>query len=313
MNNVHLDARTVRDIDQRIDRVHQDLGYATGKILLPEVRELLRLDLKYYRLEDPGLLNEVVHKLRVGAQQVMARPGLLLDAVRKFDLSALFIPDRKRILVDESVPDLKKRWYESHEISHSLIPWHADYLLGDNRTTLSQDCHQRIEAEANYGAGRLLFPDQVFTEYRRANTMTLEHVRAIAKYFGNTITSTLWRCVEQGDEITFATIGEHPRRARDERPHIEYFVRSKAFEKQFPNVTDADVWAWKQTYCRYNLTGPLGATELLIPDANQVPHTFFLETFSIKYHTLTMGRWIRAAPTAVACGVPNVPHPLIST
>lgn len=313
MNNIHLDARTVRDIDQRIDRVHRDLGYTTGKILLPEVRDLLRLDLHYYTLDDPGLLNEVVHKLKVGAQQVIARPALLIEAVRKFDLSALFVPDRKRILIDESVPDLKKRWYETHEISHSLIPWHSDYMLGDNRTTLSQDCHHRIEAEANYGAGRLLFPDEAFTQYRRASTMTLEHVRAIAKHFGNTITSTLWRCVEQSDEITFATIGEHPRRSRDDRPQIEYFVRSKTFEKQFPAVTDADVWAWKQTYCRYNLTGPLGATELLIRDVNQVPHTFFVETFSIKHHALTLGRWIRAAPVSVAGGVPSVSQPLIST
>lgn len=313
MNNIHLDTRTVRDIDQRIDRVHRDLGYTAGKILLPEVRDLLRLDLQYYHLDDPGLLNEVVHKLKVGAQQVIARPGLLIEAVRKFDLSALFVPDRKRILVDESVPDLKKRWYETHEISHSLIPWHADYMLGDNRTTLSQDCHHRIEAEANYGAGRLLFPDEAFTQYRRASAMTLEHVRAIAKHFGNTITSTLWRCVEQSEEITFATIGEYPRRPRDDRPQIEYFVRSQTFEKQFPNVTDADVWAWKQAYCRYNQTGPLGATELLIRDINQVPHTFFVETFSIKYHALTMGRWVRTAPVSVAGSIPSASQPLIST
>jgi hypothetical protein len=309
MNNIHLDARTVRDIDQRIDRVHRDLGYTTGKMLLPEILDLLRLDLQYYRLDDPRLLSDVVHKLKVGAQQVIARPGLLIDAVRKFDLSALFVPDRKRILVDESVPDLKKRWYETHEISHSLIPWHADYMLGDNRMTLSQDCHHRIEAEANYGAGRLLFPDEAFRQYRRASTMTLEHVRAIAKHFGNTITSTLWRCVEQSDEVTFATIGEHPRHPRADKPQIEYFVRSKTFEEQFPNVTDADVWTWKQTYCRYNLTGPLGATELLVRDANQLPHTFFAETFSIKHHALTMGRWIRAMPVSVAVSAQSVSRP----
>ena len=233
--------------------------------------------------------------------------------MRKFDLSALFVPDRKRILVDESVPDLKKRWYETHEISHSLIPWHADYMLGDNRTTLSQDCHQRIEAEANYGAGRLLFPDQAFTAYRRASTMTMEHVRAIAKHFGNTITSTLWRCVEQSDEIAFATIGEHPRHPRADRPLIEYFVRSKTFERQFQNVTDADVWAWMQTYCRYNLTGPLGATELLIRDVNHESHTFFIETFSIKHHVLTIARWIRVVPITVASNISSIPHPLIST
>ncbi|OIT12640.1 hypothetical protein BL243_23115 [Ralstonia solanacearum] len=302
MNNTYLDARTVRDIDQRIDRVHRDLGYTTGKILLPEVRELLRLDLQFYRLDEPGLLSEVVHKLKVGAQQVMARPGLLIDAVRKFDLSAIFVPDRKRILVDENVPDLKKRWCESHEIAHSVIPWHADYTLGDNRTTLSQGCHERIEAEANYGAGRLLFPNAAFSEYRRASPMTLEHVQAIAKHFGNTITSTLWRCVEQSDEVMFAIIGGHPRRPRQDKPNIEYFVRSRAFERQFSGVTEADVWAWLQTYCRFNTTGPLGTAELVIQDVNQSSHAFFFETFSVKYHVLTLARWVRSQSVAVGGG-----------
>ncbi len=106
-----------------------------------------------------------------------------------------------------------------------------------------------------------------FTEHRRASTMTMEHVRAIAKHFGNTITSTLWRCVEQSEDVTFATIGEHPHHPREGRPPIEYFVRSKSFEGQFPNISDTDVWAWMRTYCRYNLTGPLGATEPA-PDRN---------------------------------------------
>lgn len=60
MNNIFLDERTIRDINKFVDRVHQELGYSDGAVLLPEVRDLLRLDLKYYRLDDPGLLDEVL-------------------------------------------------------------------------------------------------------------------------------------------------------------------------------------------------------------------------------------------------------------
>jgi hypothetical protein len=307
MNNVFLDERTVRDINKFVDRVHQELGYTDGVILLPEVRDLLRLDLKYYRLDDPGLLDEVLHKLTVGAKQVIARPSLLLEAVRKFDLSALFMPDRKRIFVDESVPDLKKRWYETHEIAHSLIPWHADYTLGDDRTTLSQGCHDRIEAEANYGGGRLIFPNEIFTQQRLASTMSLVRVREIAKHFGNTITSTLWRCVEQSDEVAFAAIGEHPRYLRADKPVIEYFVRSPAFAAQFTEVSSTEVWEWVCSYCRANRTGPLGSRELYVQDANGTSHVFLIESFSIKHNALTLGRWLRQAPITVAMGDPLMP------
>lgn len=312
MNNIFLEPRAARDINNVVDRVHQELGYKDGAIELLEVRDLLKLDLKYYRLDDPGLLDEVIHKLTIGAKQVIARPGLLVEAVRKFDLSALFVPDRKRILVDASIPDLKKRWYETHEIAHSLIPWHADYTLGDDRTTLSQGCHERIEAEANYGAGRLIFPNEVFTQHRLSSTMSLARVREIAKHFGNTITSTLWRCVEQSDEFTFAAIGEHPRRSRDEKPVIEYFVRSQTFATQFPKVTDGDVWTWMCGYCGYKATGPLGSTELTIQDANGVSHVFVIESFSNGHNVLTMARWIRQAPISVPVGGALVPLQLAS-
>jgi hypothetical protein len=313
MNNIFLDERTVRDINKFVDRVHQGLGYTGGVISLPEVRDLLKLDLKYYRLDDPGLLDEVLHKLTVGAKQVIARPSLLVDAVRKFDLSALFMPDRKRIFVDESVPNLKKRWYETHEIAHSLIPWHADYTLGDDRTTLSQGCHERIEAEANYGAGRLIFPNEVFTQHRLATPMSLARVKEIATHFGNTITSTLWRCVEQSDESTFAAIGEHPRHLRADKPVIEYFVRSQGFARQFHGVSDTDVWEWICSYCRYNVTGPLGSRELYVQDASGTSNVFVIESFSIKHNVLTLGRWIRQAPMTVAMGGPATPSSVVTS
>jgi hypothetical protein len=104
--NLLLDERTARDIEGRVNRIHRDLDYRGGKIELQEVRSLLKLDLAYYAADDTGILLEVVHKLKVGAKQIIARPTLLLDAIRKFDLKALFVPDRKQILIDSALPAL---------------------------------------------------------------------------------------------------------------------------------------------------------------------------------------------------------------
>lgn len=300
MRNVRVDARSSKDINERISRIHKELSYRGGKIELSAVRELLKLDLRYYRTDDPDLLDDVVHKLKVGAKQVLARPKLLLEAIKKFDLSALFVPDRKRILIDSEVPELKKRWCEAHEIVHSLIPWHGDYMLGDNRATLSQACHQAIESEANYGAGRLLFPHDTFLEVVNSQSVNLETIRNVAKHFGNTITSTLWRYVENASDTLFATIGEHPHHRSDEKTEIEYFVRSAPFEQQFPEVTEHDVWTWVKGYCRYNKVGPLGGAEVLIVDANGTGYEFSLESFSTKYNVLTLGKLIRRRPVIVA-------------
>jgi Zn-dependent peptidase ImmA (M78 family) len=302
LKNLYLDTRTARDIDQRVDRVHRDLGYTGGKIELREVRDLLRLDLKYYKMDDPDLLDEVVHKVKVGARQIAERPSLLLEAARKFDLSALFIPDKKRIFIDENVPDLKKRWYESHEVAHSLIPWHTDYMLGDDRTTLSQSCHQAIEAEANYGAGRLLFPAAAFNEARRGSVLSLAAVRAMAKIFGNTITSTLWRCVEESEEVVFCSVGEHPHRPREGRSNIEYFVRSRLCETRFPSIAEENIWVWLKANCRRGTTGPLGTWEISVSDVNGTPHVFSMESFSNGYDVLSLARLVRTSTLQVVVG-----------
>ena len=299
MKNIRVDARTSKDIDAWIERIHRDIGYVDGKVQLPEIRDLLRLDLHYYRANDPSILDEVIHKLKIGAKQVLLRPTLLVDAVKKFDLSALFVPDRKRILIDENVHDLKKRWYESHEIAHSIIPWHADYMLGDDRTTLAQDCHEQIEAEANYGAGRLLFPQASFVDASSSSALSIAFVRELAKHFGNTITSTLWRCIEQSGEVAFATIGDHPRHPLEGKPKIEYFVRSALFERQFSRIVEADIWAWLQTYCAYRKTGPLGSSEIVLSDDNGESQVFLFESFSNGYSVLTLAKKLHSSKLLV--------------
>jgi len=299
MTNTYLDERTARDIDQRVGRIHRDLAYVDGMVSLADVRQLLRLDLHYYSADDPSLVAEVVHKLKVGAKQVIQRPTLLLEAVRKLDLKALFVPDRKQILIDCALPDLKKRWSEGHEVAHSLIPWHADYLLGDDRATLSPACHERIEAEANYGAGRLLFPIEPFSELRRSSQISLARVREIAKHFGNTITSTLWRCVEAAETPSFGVIGGHPHRLGDERAVVEHLIRSRAFAESFSGFSDAAAGAILRQYCSYRSSGPLGADEVAIRDDGGIEHLFNTESLGTRHSVLTLAQYVGPKPAQI--------------
>jgi Zn-dependent peptidase ImmA (M78 family) len=297
MKNLFVDASTASDIDKRIQKVLRDLSYAGGKVELREVRELLRLDLQYYKTQDESLAKDVVHKLRIGAKQVIERPLLLLEAIKKFDLKALLIPDRKRILVAQELPDLKKRWSVGHEISHSLLPWHAEYMLGDNKTTLSPQCHEIIEAEANYGAGRLLFPLNVFSQMAKSKPPSLAHVRTLASYFGNTITTTLWRYVEGSDSIAFGLVGEHPRYPREGQPTIAYFIRSPIFEARFRQVTETMLFDSLKRYCSYTKAGPLGEALLVLSDDHGAGHEFHFETFGTSYNALTLALHIRKQPS----------------
>jgi hypothetical protein len=85
------------------------------------------------------------------------RPTRIWEAIKTANLKALWIPEQKRILVDDDLHAMKKRWSFAHEIGHSILDWHRDFTFGDDQLTLVEGYHIDLEAEANYATGRLLF------------------------------------------------------------------------------------------------------------------------------------------------------------
>src|SRR6266480_4696939 len=149
-----LERREIRD---QVGRILRDLGNPEPPLKLTDVRTLLSLDLQYYRSSDPGLVSELTHRFTLLARKTIPDIGkYLLTALSKSRLCAFWVPDAARIMIDAEVPEPKHRWIEAHEITHSMTPWHRQFLLGDNAQTLDPACHAMLEAEANYGAGRLL-------------------------------------------------------------------------------------------------------------------------------------------------------------
>lgn len=302
MRNTFLSERTALDIDRLISKVLRDLGNPKPPLKLEEVRYLLKLDRQFYSSTDDGVLREFVHKLKLAGKQILDRPSLLVDVVRKWELKALFLPDRKRILLDASVPEAKWRWSEGHEINHSLIPWHNTLMLGDDKATLTPACHDKIEAEANYGTGRLLFLQDAFDEMARSTKPCFKSVGNLAKVFGNNLTNTLWRYVEQSDKLLLGVVGPHPRYVPhdfDVNNPCRYFIRSKSFLAQFPDVTEVQLFHIIQSYCGRSKGGPLGASEAPICDANGGHHVFLFETFSNTHEALTLGVYQGTKPSTI--------------
>lgn len=300
MKNKLLSAATAADIESQVDKVLRGLGNPEPPLNLDEVRALLKLDRQFYSTSDNGLMAETMSRLRVAAKQVIARPTLFLDAIAKFGLRALWLPDRKRILIDQAIPSAKLRWTEGHEIAHGLLPWHAELMLGDTEQTLNPACHDDLEAEANYGAGQLLFLRKRFVAEARDMPLTLKTVQTLSKGFTNTLSSSLWRYVESvyPDRPILGVISAHPHR-RFYQPDFtvetacKYFIRSLAFAAQFSRVTEVEIFQALATYCAGRSGGPLGSAELPLVDDNGDVHVFLFETFFNRYDALTLAVYQR--------------------
>jgi hypothetical protein len=292
LKNILLKARTRNDIDSQVAKVLRGLGNPEPPLKLEDVRALLKLDKHYYSSTDDGPLQEWISRLKVAGKQVIYRPSLLLDVVKKFDLKALYLPDQKRILLDKEVPEPKHRWNEAHECTHDILPWHKATMLGDTKQTLSLDCHAQIEAEANYAAGRLLFLQEKFDAIARSSKPSIAEARKIGKLFGNTFTSTLWRLVEAQDTHAVGIISCHPQRPGDDLDPanpLRYVIGSPSFNACFSNIAATTLFEALKGYCSYVTKGPLGQGEVMLRDDNGDDHLFVFETFHNSHEALTLG------------------------
>lgn len=305
MENRIIKPRTAEDIDGRVERVLRGLGRPEPPLRIEDVRELLRLDRGFYAADDPGLLQEVISRIRVAGIQIWSRPALLAEAIDKWSLKALYLPDRKRILLDSALPQLKQRWNEAHEIGHSILPWHQDAMLGDNLLTLTPDCHDQVEAEANFAAGRLLFLRDLFVGEARSVPISIESVRQLHTRYGNTLSTTLYRFVEAAEVPVVGMISDHPHPSRRERSFdpaspCRHFIRSPAFARQFSDTFDVSLFVTVSRYCGAQRGGPLGEGEITLVDDGGSRHRFHFETFFNRYDALTLGRYVCPAPQVLA-------------
>jgi hypothetical protein len=308
MKNLILQPHVRQKIDARVDRLLRDIDNPEPPLRVEEVLELLRLDLAYYRSDDPGFINETIHRLTMAGKQVLARPTLLLDALKKFSVKALYSPDRKRILIDETVPKAKHRWLQGHEVIHDVLDWHEPVHYGDNELTVKQSCLDKVEAEANYGAGQLLFLRQRFAVEALDSPPSVELVRNLAKTFGNTHASTLWRLIEATGR-TRPMVGvihyhPHPRFVSDKfdpANPCRHFIQSDAFSAQFSEVSQHNVYDLLRGYCGPRKGGLLGEATAILTDDNGDEHEFSFETFGFYHECLTLGVHLRKR--AVVVGV----------
>ena len=298
-----LRPRLKREIDAITDKILRELGYPEPPLKLEGVRELLKLDLAYFSTEQDGLFRSTVSRLKRAGKQLLSRPGLLGDAIKKFDLRALYLPDQRRVLIDDGTPVPKHRWLEAHEIGHDLLPWHREMMLGDDESTVSTSAHAKIEAEANYTAGGLLFMGNRFREECRSlESPTIEKIKALKKAYGNTMTTTFWRVIDYAgeDKPILGFIGNHPTAGPGATTMFRHLILSPAFLRLFPSPAIAEIENEIRHYCGWRKKGPLGQGAIMLRDHDGKRHEFSFESFFNGYDALTLGVWKCEAPTVIA-------------
>jgi len=315
MKNTPIDPYTAHDIQDIVGRVLREVS-PEPPINTDEVLERLKLDLHYFSLTDPGLRQEMVHRVKVGAIELAQKAAeTLFSVAEKAQVWGLWLPWKKssgektrgRVLISNEAPKLKHKWIKAHEIGHSLIPHHKRFLFGDPEATLNPACLEELEREANYAAGQLNFMQGRFVEEAHDYTKSIESVQVLAKTFKNSLPSTLWRFIEEAhkEEPLVGLVTALPHDRTVEEP-CRYCIESPAFRERFGKVSEAELIEVLRSYCRYDRRkGPLGTEEVRLEDANGQQHLFHFETWASPYDVLTIG--VYAGPVRASIAVPPGP------
>jgi hypothetical protein len=277
---------TKRKIDKAVAKTLKEASMREPPFLIEDLLDYLELDREFYDLEDPGLLRRFQHKVKV--------KGKILSKIKRtIKLAALWLPDtgRERILVDETLPEPKKKWASFHDTTHSILEWHRPFFLGDTAQTLDPDFQNTLEAEAHYGASGLMFGGNVFTRDALDTTPEWDSIEMLKKEYKASYVTTLRRFVQFSHDIPMVFVASTAwwmTKPEDQEHRCRHFIRSKLFETQFAVISRDIVLNDIDENTTKRRGGPVGEFSLCLPDVNGDLHEFYAESFFNQHYVLTL-------------------------
>jgi hypothetical protein len=279
-----MDARTEREVEKAVTKLLREIGIRDPPLRPETVIEHLRLHREFYSLQDPSLVQRVMHAMRVNGHKA-------LEAAHRIRLSALWFPNEDKIAIDADLHKLKQNWASFHEVMHSVLKWHRPYFLGDTAETLDPDFHVQLEEEANYGASALMFCGPRFTADARDTAPEWSSIKTLEKLYCGSLTATLRRYVEHGHELPLAMMVSTPSWSDSPEGQADrwrHFVRSPQFISRFPGIGADDVRQAIDGHAHYRRGGIVGDFGVALEDANGDDHEFRAEVFYNTHDLLTL-------------------------
>ncbi len=298
-----MDEATRREIEKVIWRTLRDAGLTEPPVHVEPLLSHLNLYRQFYKLQDPTVLDRAKHRIQIHGMK-------LVNLIKKIKLVAVLFYDEDRIVVDADLPEIKRDFPSFHESTHRILEWHQPYFYGDTAQTLDPDWHERLEAEANYGASALMFCGPVFTGEARDTAPEWATIVQFKKRYGKSLLTSLRRYVEHGPDHSMAMLVSTPfwkDQPEDQPERWRHFVPSPQFARRFPVVIPEDITRLVDEHSTKRIGGPVANFTCPLMDCNGERYEFRGESFYNRHYILTLLVELRKlAATRVV--MPGVAH-----
>jgi hypothetical protein len=193
--------------------------------------------------------------------------------------------------VDPSLPDPKRSFVTYHEVVHKILPWQHISCTEEDDATLSAQCLDLFESEANFGAAEILFQCERFEREAQEYQASIASAVYLADRYGASRHATFRRFVERNRVPCVLLV--LTRTARENLGgrlsfYVVYSVSSKPFTNQFGAPLDL-------TFINPNdeigeILNDAGQAEIVLSDLNGFARTCNVECFSNSYHEFVLVR-----------------------
>lgn len=273
-----------KEIDKSISRVLKDAGIRQPPVKIEDILECIEIHRNFYDLDDPSLLQRCFHKIKVGGVRIK-------QLTKKINLSALWMPDKKLILVDKSLPAVKQEWASYHDATHKILKWHRPFFLGDTAQTLDPDFQGELENEANYGASALMFGGKIFTRDGLDTVPEWSSIESLKKLHKKSLVTTLRRYVEFTHDIPMLMMISTPwwlDVPPDQANPWRHLVYSPNFLRRFGEINHESLFNIINSNIEKRRGGIVGTFEFCIKDRDHNRKEFKAECFFNSYYILTL-------------------------
>lgn len=174
---------------------------------------------------------------------IKGAPAAMADALDRAWGKLRGFADLKKRAIYVTPDDSRPRvaWTKLHELGHQMLPWQAAIpRFEDDDVSLSDECEETFDHEANCFAAELLFQGDYFLDLANEYRPEFNSVFALSKQFGASNHATARRFADQCDEPV-ALVSYYPSRfVREDGTRSMRLGRghsaSQAFLKKHPSL-----------------------------------------------------------------------------
>lgn len=196
------------------------------------------------------------------------------------------------IYIDAQLRDSRKLFVTFHEVTHKILLWqHSIAYTEEDESTLSVECNDMFESEANFGAAEILFQCERFEQEARDYEVSVDSAIYLADRYGASYHSTLRRFIERNHRaclllVLKATSRQHPEGRSSF--YVVYSIPSAPFTLEFGDPLQLQFVNPEHELGKILNNGAEG--EIALRDLYGVLRPCAVEVFSNWYRTFVLIR-----------------------